>query len=372
MKLKTVLLSSAAAFAVVGGAQAADLSVAEPVEYVKACEAFGAGFFYLPGSDTCLQITGNVEFDANFHNNAIVYGHTGTSFVAAVPIHSASWDFVTTGGVYFDAKSMTDVGVLEASVGFKGTYNGAGGNSVALDGAYLKLGGLKAGHFGSTFNPGASYVDDYGIANEIKSSLADSNHIELSFKASTLGFTLGIEDPRESFGSALPDSYSLPLITGNVTFGGTSWAGFLSAGYTQINSSTNNSGSSWGIDGELTFDIGTMDHLRINGSYGDNPFIGGGSYASTPVAAPSFGSNNGWSAFASFQHMFSNTFRTDWDFSYLKFAGPSSQPSVYAIGADLVWLPYAGFKAKVGVTYSKADSATTGAWAAQVALKRSW
>jgi hypothetical protein len=41
MKLKTLLLSSAAAFAVVGGAQAADLSVAEPVDYVKVCDAFG-------------------------------------------------------------------------------------------------------------------------------------------------------------------------------------------------------------------------------------------------------------------------------------------------------------------------------------------
>ena len=30
----------------------------EAVEYVKVCSQFGPGFFYLPGSDTCLQIAG--------------------------------------------------------------------------------------------------------------------------------------------------------------------------------------------------------------------------------------------------------------------------------------------------------------------------
>ena len=55
MTLKTLLLGSAAAFAVVGGAQAADLSVAEPVESVKVCDTFGAGYWYIPGSEPILE-----------------------------------------------------------------------------------------------------------------------------------------------------------------------------------------------------------------------------------------------------------------------------------------------------------------------------
>ena len=58
MKLKSLLFGSAAVFAAGTGAQAADLPVAEPVEYVRICDAFGTGFFYLPGTDTCLQISG--------------------------------------------------------------------------------------------------------------------------------------------------------------------------------------------------------------------------------------------------------------------------------------------------------------------------
>ena len=90
MKLKTLLLSSAAAFAVVGGAQAADLSVAEPVDYVKVCDAFGAGYWYIPGTDTCLKIGGLVQFDVNFHDTS---ARLGSATAAVLRGHSASWDF---------------------------------------------------------------------------------------------------------------------------------------------------------------------------------------------------------------------------------------------------------------------------------------
>lgn len=329
MKLKTLLLGSVAAFAVVGGAQAADLSVAEPVEYVKACDAFGAGYYYIPGSDTCLHIFGHVEFDANFHSNAMV-----------LSTHSASWDFATTGEVEFNAKSMTDVGVLETGVGFTGTYNpnASTNDEVLLDYAYLKLGGLKAGHFGSTYRPGGSFVDDFGIANELRPATKDSSQVQLSFKAGGIALALGIEDPRETFGSSLPDNYSLPLIDGNLTFSGSNWSAFISAGYTQVNGGffPGASSSSYGVSGSLTVNFDPSNAVMLEGSWGDGPFNGAGGSAN--------GRNNGYAAFLSLQHYFSKTLRTDWDFSYGRPAGPTSGPSetdsVTAIGGDLVWLPY--------------------------------
>ena len=51
--VKSLLLGSAAGLVAVAGAQAADLPVkAKPVEYVKICSIYGAGFFYIPGTDT--------------------------------------------------------------------------------------------------------------------------------------------------------------------------------------------------------------------------------------------------------------------------------------------------------------------------------
>src|SRR3974377_1880771 len=57
--VKSLLLGSAAGLVVVGGAQAADLPVkAAPVQYVKICNLYGAGFFYIPGTDMCLNVGG--------------------------------------------------------------------------------------------------------------------------------------------------------------------------------------------------------------------------------------------------------------------------------------------------------------------------
>ncbi|MBR0817544.1 porin [Bradyrhizobium liaoningense] len=57
--VKSLLLGTSAVLMAVGGAQAADLPVkAKAVEYVKICTLYGAGFYYIPGSDTCIKLGG--------------------------------------------------------------------------------------------------------------------------------------------------------------------------------------------------------------------------------------------------------------------------------------------------------------------------
>src|ERR1700746_2719588 len=65
MKLvKSLVLGSAAGLLAVGGAQAADLPVkAKAVEYVRICSLYGAGFFYIPGTDTCIKLGGYLRVD---------------------------------------------------------------------------------------------------------------------------------------------------------------------------------------------------------------------------------------------------------------------------------------------------------------------
>jgi hypothetical protein len=65
--LKGLLLGSAAGLIAVAGAQAADLPVkARPVQYVKVCTLYGDGYYYIPGSDTCIKIGGYVRADTGF------------------------------------------------------------------------------------------------------------------------------------------------------------------------------------------------------------------------------------------------------------------------------------------------------------------
>ncbi|MBR1085919.1 porin [Bradyrhizobium manausense] len=65
--VKSLLLGTAAGLIAVGGAQAADLPVkAKAVEYVKICSLYGAGFYYMPGTDTCIKFGGYLRADAIF------------------------------------------------------------------------------------------------------------------------------------------------------------------------------------------------------------------------------------------------------------------------------------------------------------------
>lgn len=65
---RTLIVSSVATLVVFGGAQAADLPVkAKAVEYVRICSAYGAGFFYIPGTDTCLKVGGYLRADVSFN-----------------------------------------------------------------------------------------------------------------------------------------------------------------------------------------------------------------------------------------------------------------------------------------------------------------
>src|SRR6201988_749492 len=68
--VKSLVLGSAAGLVAMSGAQAADLPVkAKAVEYVRICSLYGAGFFYIPGTDTCIKLGGYVRIDTTFNGS---------------------------------------------------------------------------------------------------------------------------------------------------------------------------------------------------------------------------------------------------------------------------------------------------------------
>src|SRR5215467_2467116 len=78
MKLvKSLLLGSAAGLLAMGGAQAADLPVkAKAVEYVRICSLYGAGFYYIPGTDTCIKLGGYLRAEIAVNTNSVYTGNT--------------------------------------------------------------------------------------------------------------------------------------------------------------------------------------------------------------------------------------------------------------------------------------------------------
>src|SRR5690348_16235138 len=64
--VKSLILGSAAGLLAIGGAQAADLPIkAKAVEYVRVCSLYGAGFYYMPGTDTCIKFGGYLRADTS-------------------------------------------------------------------------------------------------------------------------------------------------------------------------------------------------------------------------------------------------------------------------------------------------------------------
>src|SRR4030081_2781920 len=69
--VKSLILGSAAGLIAISGAHAADLPVkAKAVEYVRICSLYGAGFFYIPGTDTCIKLGGYLRVDTTFNGGA--------------------------------------------------------------------------------------------------------------------------------------------------------------------------------------------------------------------------------------------------------------------------------------------------------------
>src|SRR6516225_10731815 len=86
--VKSLLLGTAAGFVAVAGAQAADMPVKGPaVGYVKICNLYGDGFYYLPGTDICVKIGGYVRAE---------YGYLGGASMTAEAFNGGALQNVTT------------------------------------------------------------------------------------------------------------------------------------------------------------------------------------------------------------------------------------------------------------------------------------
>src|SRR5665213_1314244 len=96
--IKSILLGSAVGIVAVAFAQAADLPTrkAAPVEYVRVCNVGGITGWTLPGSDTCVKLSGFItaQFVGGNTNTQYNWGgvgdlFTGGSVGAGVPVSGA-------------------------------------------------------------------------------------------------------------------------------------------------------------------------------------------------------------------------------------------------------------------------------------------
>ena len=153
--VKTLLLGSAAGLVAVSAGQAADLPVkAKPVEYVKVCSLYGAGFYYMPGTDICLKIGGYVRAETTYHSNGN-FG-AGPDSNEVFMRQTSEWAMRARAYITADAREQSAWGTIRAyvAVGVATTDTGATIVPAILgfNRAFIQWAGMTAGITQSFFD----------------------------------------------------------------------------------------------------------------------------------------------------------------------------------------------------------------------------
>jgi len=408
MNFRSVILGSAAAMILAGGAQAADLTVAEPVDYVKVCDAFGKGFFYSPGTDTCIKVGGYVKFITTFGDSD--FG----AFNKLYP--KSNWgNFVTEASLQVTASSITEYGNLTGWIDYRAKtgntagdgetladYINASTNSAYVDTAWLQFGPVKAGYFDSLFDFGQGFNDKGMFASDTK-----TDHIELSYTVNGFGLAISLEDPRDrgavGYTEAFGGNDNMPDIIGAVTYAGGIFKTKIAGAYFKhaidldVANQRRNEQDGFAVGGivEIALDnLSKGDKLQLSASYARNGNSFTGITGGTSVAGYTTGSVAGgagldaipgdsWSAFASYKHVWSDRVWSSLSAGYAKFEGTADYASwadrefdAFRVGGTVNFSPVKGLDLLVDAAYNKVDSDTSkidgDAWATTVWLKRSW
>ncbi|UXS95844.1 porin [Agrobacterium tumefaciens] len=177
MNIKSLLIGSAAALAAVSGAHAADAIVAaepEPLEYVRVCDAFGTGFFYIPGTETCLKFDGYIRFQTDFGRN-----QSGTS----------DWNSFTRAQFNIDTRTDTELGALRGYIGLRGQANNDSDRGVNVDQAFIELGGLKVGYMYTWWDDDLS-----GETDILSSNTTRGNALRYTYDAGSFYAGISVEE----------------------------------------------------------------------------------------------------------------------------------------------------------------------------------
>src|SRR5258708_30431216 len=205
--VKSLLLGTAAGFIAGAAAQAADLEndvkAPKSAESVKVCSLYGEGSYQIPGEgDICIRIGAAARLDGGINADGNGGAFIGTGADSRNNrIDTRDFLFQGRGTLWFDARQMTQFGVLKAyfSGGFdastgatttgtafwKRGYIGFAGATVGktqsffdfLNGAF-SYGAYHLGGGSNTYDSGtllAAYTAEFGLGISATASIEDSS-----------------------------------------------------------------------------------------------------------------------------------------------------------------------------------------------------
>ncbi len=217
---RTLILGSAAGLMALSGAQAADLPVkAKAVEYVRICSLYGAGFFYIPGTDTCIKIGGYLRADTTFNGGA----HGAPGWNGDFGQHNRFADnFVSRSrmALTIDTRTATEYGVVRTfgqgdfqfnnfgnsnptslsaiPAGVSNALNTPGGGYVAVEYVFIQFAGFTFGKSSSAYSTPWN-----GFPGNINASLLGGNNTDTGVNniqytaefGNGVSASIGLDDP---------------------------------------------------------------------------------------------------------------------------------------------------------------------------------
>jgi hypothetical protein len=252
-----LLLCGAAAPVLMGGsALAADLPSAKaaPVEYVRVCSTHGAGFWYIPGSDTCIKVGGRVRAEFGYYQPLSAWTPSSPSFSGSktpATVYGTNFrygrdvdatGFRTDGRLNVDIRTATEWGTLRAYIRyefkkFSGPYiafNSTGGgasNTERLDMAFIQWAGLTAGRAASFWD---FYKNDWNF-QDLPGARSSSQTVNLFAYTASFGSgfstTISVEDRADNQAGL---RFAVPLALQQIVDGQVSylpWFAPLDTGY---------------------------------------------------------------------------------------------------------------------------------------------
>jgi len=156
--VKSAFLASAAGLVAMSGAQAADLPVkAKPVEYVKVCSLYGAGFYYIPGTDICMKVGGYIRWQETANpGNSISGGPMLGTGGRSTRVDSQDFAQRTRALATFDTRQQTAYGTLRTYL-LLGYSQDSTSAATTAPSVYMTRGFIQIAGF--TFGKATSFFD---------------------------------------------------------------------------------------------------------------------------------------------------------------------------------------------------------------------
>lgn len=412
-------LTALALLAGVSTAVAADLpsgkAAPASANYVKICDAYGSGFFFIPGTDTCLRVGGMVRSDTVYVPATDQYKVTsGAKAISQAKAGENTYGWDLRARIDLDARTATDYGTVQTFIATRvGRLSGAtaevaqptsatqSANTTTpiLEAAYIRFAGFTAGSARDNFAFMPSFV--YGAQHWPSFIINPKQLAYTAILGNGISATVALQDsadtavaPVDGVGTTYYNVASQPQVNARVDleqgWGGVAVMGAarnakgIDATGTVYNESKNVWAGGAGVKINLPM-IAQGDAVWLTGSYangmteyttqyGSNKVasnfkrdVGGWSFNPPSVVYYSTGIETvkSWGVGALAQHWWTPSVRSNLFGSYAAVTAPETAKTkvwdgkggfgdfkVWSVGTNLAWIPTKDFEVGVEGIYS--------------------